>query len=68
MHPHHPKRLVSSKWTATAPQRGERHWVVTGFRPSEGVVSLRAVLTQREELLPWRELRDRSVWRPGWER
>ena len=36
------------------------------FAPRKGVVTLEAVLTARQLSLPWRALRERSAWEPGW--
>jgi len=71
-HPAHPKRLVGSKWTAVEVVDRERHWVVVALEPrrtgGERRVTLEAVLTGSRRARPWRELRDRAVWRPGWRR
>ncbi len=69
-HPKHPKHLVGSKWTALRVDPGqdppERHWQAVAFEAREGVLTLEAVLTARRVELPWRALRDRAEWLPGW--
>ena len=67
-HPRHPRHLVGSKWTRHpgAEEGRERHWTVQAFAPRKGVVTLEAVLTARQLSLPWRALRERSAWEPGW--
>lgn len=65
-----PNKLRLSKWTATWPQRGEKHFMVTGLLrdADENVVgvTLEAVLIGREFTLPWRTLKDDADWRTGW--
>lgn len=65
-----PNKLRLSKWTATRPQRGEKHFMVTGLLrdADENVVdvTLEAVLTGREFTLPWRTLKDDVAWCVGW--
>ena len=67
----HPDKLEQSKWTALAPDSGEKHFVVVPvFRDRYGHVLdvlLEAVLTRRRQRLPWRELRDSGTWAPGWD-
>jgi tryptophan-rich hypothetical protein len=65
-----PEKLLLSKWTAVAPQRKEKHFLVTTLLRDEaetviGCV-LEAVLTRREASLDWRELQDETRWRQGW--
>lgn len=68
-HPVHPKFLVGSKWSR-APEYDAieyRHWEVVRHNKKRGEVVLRATLDRDAELcFPWRELRDRSKWLPGW--
>jgi len=69
-HPQHPKHLLGSKWTALDYDRSqsppERHWEAVAFERREGLLTLEAVLTGRRTQLPWRALRDRAEWEPGW--
>jgi len=67
-----PKKLVLSKWTAVAPQRREKHFVVLRVLLPEAPatriddVELQAVHSGRCFVLPWRELTDPGHWRQGW--
>lgn len=64
-------KLPGSKWTATRPERREKHWLVLDWerdadgRPTDRV-RLEAVMTRRVRLLHWRELGDAGTWRVGW--
>ncbi len=65
------KKLSLSKWTAVTPKNREKHFLVTKVikaEDSELVVAclLEAVLTGREYQMDWRDLKDDSVWLPGW--
>lgn len=67
-----PAKLRLSKWTAVAPARREKHWLVVAvhapvppaLRPE--LVDLEAVHSRRVVTLPWRELTDTARWRQGW--
>ncbi|TBN49546.1 TIGR02450 family Trp-rich protein [Pseudomonas sp. BGI-2] len=65
-----PSKLLLSKWTAAHPQNREKHFLVTElFRDEEGTVldvELQAVLTQRNQRLPWQTLKDSDAWILGW--
>ena len=65
----HPKKLSGSKWTACRPRAKEKHFTVVRTLPVGGppeIAVLEAVYTGREYEIPWRELRDTEVWKPGW--
>lgn len=66
LHPRHPRHLLGSKWSARQPRERALHWEVQAYAPKQGLLTLRAVLTGAEERVPWRELRDRERWLPGW--
>lgn len=67
-----PKKLLRSKWTAVAPRRREKHFLVTKvIEPSVAggaieFVELEAVHSRRTQRLAWRDLADSTVWRQGW--
>ncbi len=67
-----PKKLLHTKWTAVAPLRKEKHFLVTRVVLPEppttriDAVELQAVHTLRSVVLPWRELTDATKWRQGW--
>lgn len=72
-HPRHPNQLLKTKWTRLAPEPAApgqvclAHWEVEEYRPSRQEVVLRASLDKARKLcLPWRALRDREQWTPGW--
>ncbi len=59
--------LLRSRWTALAPidrENGERHFEVVAV--SGDLVTLRAVLTQRDQLIAITALEDPAVWSRGW--
>jgi tryptophan-rich hypothetical protein len=66
----HPKKLLNSKWTAVAPVRREKHFLVTAveFDEAQNVVrcTVEALMSKRESDIDWRELTDPSRWRQGW--
>lgn len=66
-----PNKLRLSKWTAAQPERGEKHFIVTRLwrDADENVVevTLEAVLSGREFIVPWRTLNNDAVWRIGWQ-
>ncbi|MCM5704020.1 TIGR02450 family Trp-rich protein [Larsenimonas salina] len=65
-----PDKLYHSKWTATTPKNKEKHFLVTELvrDDDEHVIDviLQAVLTHREQTLPWRALKDDTTWLMGW--
>ena len=67
-----PKKLLLSKWTAVAPQRKEKHFIVTQVHEPEvpggpvETVELEAVHSGRSQVLGWRELADTTRWKRGW--
>lgn len=66
-HPVHPARLEGSAWTSRSPDHPYAHYEILEFRKKTGEVELRATLDRSSRVLaPWRELRDRSRWEPGW--
>lgn len=59
------RRLIGTGWTSTASIDGRRHWVVVAVRGD--AAELRSVLAPVvTHVLPWRALRDRGGWWPGW--
>ena len=65
--PIHPKHLLHSKWTSAPQHHDYCHWEVIEHRKRAQEVVLRATLNKSAELIiPWRALRDRSLWTPGW--
>ncbi len=64
--PHDPEKLIGSKWTAIEVDERRKHWEVTARDPDEDEVTLRAVMDGETRVVPWRQLRDRERWTPGW--
>lgn len=68
-YPVHPRHLLGSKWSRAdgCDDLQYRHWEVVRHEKKRGEVVLRATLDRDVELsFPWRMLRDRSRWLPGW--
>ena len=65
-----PSKLLHSKWTAVAPQKREKHFMVVEVEyDEEGAVLsclLEAVLTKSQYPIDWRELKNTERWRQGW--
>ena len=67
-----PRKLLNTKWTAAAPIRREKHFLVTRLVPPEPPdaplvhVEIEAVHSKRTRIIAWRELRDATTWRQGW--
>ncbi len=62
-----PVRLVGSAWTRVDTAWRYRHWEIVA-REGEEVI-LAAVLARAcRHRVRWRDLRDRAVWQPGWQR
>ena len=59
-----------SKWTATQPRQGERHFLVTRLIRTEDKTivgcELEAVINKNTNQLDWRELHDSNRWVMGW--
>ena len=66
----HPKKLLNSKWTAVAPMKKEKHFIVSEIEfDEEGLVvacCVEAILSKRSIPIDWRDLRDDSRWVQGW--
>jgi tryptophan-rich hypothetical protein len=66
------RKLLHTKWTAVAPTRREKHFLVirlvTPELPDAPLVhvEIEAVHSKRARIIAWRELRDPAVWRQGW--
>lgn len=66
-----PQKLPLSKWTAVTPKNKEKHFLVTRVIKDDeqeiivGCV-LEAVINGHEYQMNWRELKNATVWLPGW--
>jgi len=65
--PTNKRHLIGSKWSAQIDCALEfRHWHVVALS-KDGIATLAASLNSAERMsLPWRKLRDRTLWTPGW--
>jgi tryptophan-rich hypothetical protein len=68
----HPKKLLLTKWTAVLPLARDKHFLVARVilpePPATRIdeVDIEAVHSRTSRRIPWRELRDESLWRQGW--
>lgn len=67
-----PKKLLLSKWTAIHPIKKRKHFlvskVITPDSPEDPIeyVELEAVFDHWVQIIPWRQLSDKEIWRQGW--
>ncbi len=65
-----PKKLLNSKWTAVAPAKREKHFLVTEveFDDTGDLVHclIEAVLSKRSAPIDWQELKNSENWLQGW--
>ena len=64
--PQNRRKLPGSQWTAVEVEHRRRHWQVVGLSDDGQQAVLRAVIDGHQIHLPWRELRLRDQWQPGW--
>ena len=69
MNPLNPKKLHLTKWTAVTPVAKQKHFLVSRViepeLPTDPIesVEIEAVLSKATQIIPWRNLKDDSVWR-----
>jgi len=65
-----PKKILHSKWTAAEPQNREKHFIVSQcfYIGSNKLneIEIKAIMTDNVYRIPWRELKDSTVWHIGW--
>ena len=65
-----PKKLLNSKWTALAPTKKEKHFIVTEIEFDEEAVviscSIEAVMSKRTTPIDWHDLKNDNNWVHGW--
>ena len=65
-----PAKLHNSKWTAIRPLNREKHFLITEieFEEDGSVLSctLESVLSKKEYLIDWAELKNDAKWLHGW--
>ena len=70
MNKFNPGKLLNSKWTAVKPVNKEKHFLITKleFDKDSDVrrCLMEAVLSNRSELIDWKELENEDNWVQGW--
>jgi tryptophan-rich hypothetical protein len=68
-----PQKLLHSKWTAASPVNKEKHFMVVSIKLDDAPINpivvecvIEAVLTKRQQIIDWQELKDESLWKMGW--
>lgn len=65
-----PKKLLNSKWTAMAPAKKEKHFIVSciEFDENDAVLEcyIEAVMSKRMSPIDWHDLEDDDNWVHGW--
>ena len=65
-----PKKLLLSKWTATAPNNKERHFIVSELLKDEEEkiigCKLEAVINKNSYEINWQLLKNNKDWLMGW--
>lgn len=65
-----PKKLLNSKWTAVAPTKKEKHFIVSEVEFDEDAIviscHIEAVMSKRSIPINWHELKDDRIWVHGW--
>jgi len=70
--PLNPKKLLLTKWTAVKPIQKRKHFLVSKViqpeLPESAIefIEIEAVFDKKVKLIPWRELKDSSIWLQGW--
>jgi len=64
------KKLLNSKWTANRPVNRSKHFMVVDVIVDEADVPqycmLEAVVTGKELMVHWRDLKNSERWKTGW--
>jgi tryptophan-rich hypothetical protein len=67
----HPKKLLNSHWTKVAPSNQEKHFPVVEveYDEQQRVVDcqIEAAINNRRYSIDWRSLKDRHLWKIGWQ-
>lgn len=67
-----PKKLLLSKWTAVEVIAKQKHFLVSKLIQEKDLtlpiieVEIEAVYSGQKQVIPWRELQDKSKWLQGW--
>ncbi len=66
-----PKTLIHSKWTNVEVVNKEKHFIIVDveFDDSQKVIEciIEAVMTNNQYNINWRDLKDTTKWRIGWQ-
>ncbi len=66
-----PKTLIHSKWTNVEVVNKEKHFIIVDveFDDSKKVIEciIEAVMTNNQYNINWRDLKDTTKWRIGWQ-
>jgi tryptophan-rich hypothetical protein len=66
-----PKVLLHSKWTKMSVENREKHFVITvvEFDEQKNVIEclITAVINHNEYSINWRDLKQSTLWRFGWQ-
>ena len=66
-----PKVLLHSKWTKSSVENKEKHFVITSveFDEQQNVLEcvITAVINNNEYAINWRDLKQPTLWRFGWQ-
>ncbi|RLV59019.1 TIGR02450 family Trp-rich protein [Parashewanella curva] len=66
-----PKHLLNSKWTKTEVVNKEKHFIIVELlKDEEDTIigcSIEAVINHNQYQINWRELKNSTVWRYGWQ-
>jgi tryptophan-rich hypothetical protein len=68
----HPKKLLLTKWTSTAPIAKNKHFLVSKLIEPESLatslewIELEAVYSKAITRMRWQDLRDETRWKQGW--
>ncbi|MEW6991848.1 TIGR02450 family Trp-rich protein [Colwelliaceae bacterium 6441] len=66
-----PKVLLQSKWTKVEVKNKEKHFIITRVSYDENQLVtqciIEAVISKSEYKIDWRELKQPTKWRMGWQ-
>jgi len=64
------KKLLNTKWTAVTPNSKEKHFLITKLEFDENdkvtYCLIEAVISNRTELINWKDLIESEYWQQGW--
>ena len=64
------KKLLNTKWTAVTPSSKEKHFLITKLVFDEDDIVthclIESVISNRSELINWKDLKESEQWLQGW--